>query len=150
MPRVHKRTARKDYPENGIKKGDVYYNWTLKTGPRSSRTYRSLSPPKRHQLTSSEYLIEWYSINDDLEEFNDDADALREIIGRLEQLRDDTQEKFDNMPEGLQQGDTGQLLEERIEQCESLVSDLEDHHSDLEEDDCERDDVIANIQGLAE
>jgi uncharacterized coiled-coil DUF342 family protein len=47
------------------------------------------------------------------------TDKLNTLVGELENLqseietlRDEEQEKFDNMPEGLQQGDNGQAIEQ--------------------------------------
>lgn len=34
MARVHHRKAAKDYPQQGIAKGDMYYYVKIKTGPR--------------------------------------------------------------------------------------------------------------------
>jgi len=130
MPRVHHRKARKDYPASGIKKGDMYYTWDLKTGPRSSITYRQLTPPKPWQLTSSPFLQEYYRLQHAIEnlvaESAEDLEAQMENLrGEIEALAEETREKFDNMPEGLQQGDIGQLLEERADGLDSWVSDLE-------------------------
>ena len=33
MPRVSKQVARKDYPNAGIKKGDLYYKWKFRYSP---------------------------------------------------------------------------------------------------------------------
>lgn len=44
----------------------------------------------------------------------------------LEQVRDDEQEKFDNMPEGLQQGEKGQAIEEAVNTLTSLLDKLEE------------------------
>lgn len=125
--------ARKDYPQFGIEKGDEHWVWELKTGPRSSRTYRQKDKPLPEQLTTSEYLQQWYPLNREIADFDGSADELQEIIDRLAQLRDETQEKLDAMPDGLRDSSpTGELLQERVEECESLHSDLESHKSDLE------------------
>jgi len=60
-------------------------------------------------------------------------------------IRDDTQGKYDNMPEPLQQGDTGQLLKNRVSEIEQMISDLEG--IDTENDDLEE--VLGNIQGVS-
>jgi gas vesicle protein len=125
MARVHHRKARKDYPEHGIKKGDMYYFAQIKTGPRSSRTLRSLTPFKRSQLTTSEYLSQAYDIEDDLQNVGGIEDA-REIAERLTSLGEETMEKYDNMPEGLQEGETGQLLYERAESCQFAAEEIEE------------------------
>lgn len=49
---------------------------------------------------------------------------LEECANEAEPAKDGTQESFDNMPEGLQQGDTGQMLEERIDMLESWMDTL--------------------------
>ena len=64
MPRVHTQKARKDYPKEGIKKGDMYYKWSIKTGPASGINYRSLTLPKPSQLTGSSFMQEYYSIQE--------------------------------------------------------------------------------------
>ncbi len=94
MAKVHHRKARKDYPDNGVKKGDMYYYVSIKTGPRSSRVMRQLTPFKRSQLTSSAFYGAMYDIEDSLPNIKD-AEMVREIIGELEQLRDETQDSFD-------------------------------------------------------
>jgi hypothetical protein len=123
MARLHYRRARKDYPNVGIKKGDMYYFAQIKTGPRSSRTIRSLTKPRPSQLnTGFAGLIG--DIQEDFERI-EDIDGLREMAETIRELGSEQQEKFDNMPEGLQQGDVGQLLEERAQECESWADEIE-------------------------
>ena len=43
----------------------------------------------------------------------------------MEELRDTCQESFDNIPEQLQEGDSGQILQERIENLDDVISNLE-------------------------
>ncbi|UXO93787.1 hypothetical protein Pan1_72 [Pseudanabaena phage Pan1] len=125
MPKVEHRKARKDYPAQGIKAGEMYYFCEMKTGPRSSKTMRSKTPFKRWELTTSEYLSTLWQIEDRITEFAGDYSDLEDIIAELEQLRDETQEKFDNMPEGLQQGDSGQTLEQRVSELDDLITTLQ-------------------------
>lgn len=124
MPRVKQVVARKDYPEHGIKKGEKHYHWKRKTGPYSSKEYRQLTPPRIEQLTSSSYRIATHYIAEAINAvaLPDDIDG---VIEQLETLRDEQQEKFDNMPDGLQQGDTGQLLEQQAQAADDAVSELE-------------------------
>lgn len=58
------------------------------------------------------------------------ADERDDIKGALETLRDEEQESFDNMPEGLQQGDKGQAMEEAINALDDAISSLEDFNAD--------------------
>lgn len=131
MPKVHHRKARKDYPGTGIKKGQMYYYAKVQTGPRTSRTIRSPNPIPPSQLTSSEFLSCWLG---EAERAAGDisAEDIREIASTLQELGETTREKFEAMPEGLQQGDTGQRLETRADACEQAQSDLEGHADELD------------------
>lgn len=48
-----------------------------------------------------------------------------ELAGELRELADAEQEKFDNMPEGLQGGDRGQAMEEAAGNLSSAADALE-------------------------
>jgi hypothetical protein len=132
MARIQERKAAKDYPHSGIKKGDKYFYVKIKTGPYSSRTIRSLTRPKRWELTSSDFYSQLWQIED--ERFNAvcDHDDLRSIAEDVRALGEEQQEKFDNMPEGLQQGDTGQQVEARANGCEEWADAIEQAADELE------------------
>lgn len=92
----------------------------------------SKAAPRQSQLTQSEFMSTYYCIMEEVEDWepeSQDEDALEEFIsiitGELEDLRDETQDRLDNMPESLQDSDTGQLLQERIDECDSLINDFE-------------------------
>lgn len=128
MPRVHHIKARKDYPDIGVKKGEMYYKWKIKTGPVSGVTRRSKEAPKPSQLTASEYASTTAEFCERDFSFEDSDDAEAQITELAEEIRafgEEQQSKKDNMPEGLQEGDTGQLLEARAEACENVASELE-------------------------
>lgn len=118
MPRVKQVVAAKDYPQFGIVKGQKHYHWKRKTGPRSSIEYRQLTPPRIDQLTGSAYKIACAGIADLISKVAL-PDDLDDVISAVDDLKDEQQGKFDNMPEGLQQGDTGQTLEQQASQLES-------------------------------
>lgn len=130
MARVtHVKKAQKDYPEHGIKKGEEYYWWKFRYGGKHfSKTY-----PKPSQLTQSEFLSQVYDFNDRISglstgDFNEPEDLQawkEELVGELETLRDEQEEKKDNMPEGLQEGPTGELLQERYDGIDELINELE-------------------------
>lgn len=117
-------------------KGETYYTWSFRYGGE----YRSRTYPKQSQLTQSSYLSQVYALQEDVEETvcPDTCDELQCLIDDwvtyLEGVRDECQESFDNMPEGLQQGDTGQLLEARITTCDEVISNLQNVDTSYDED----------------
>jgi hypothetical protein len=135
MPRVTERKARKDYPNSGIKKGDKYFYWKIKTGPASGYACRSLTRPTPSQLNTG-FAGQVGEIEASLDAATD-VDGIRTVAEEIRALGEEQQEKHDNMPEGLQQGDTGQLLEERAQQCEewadTIESACEEYDSRIEE-----------------
>lgn len=137
MPRVHHvKSARKADPNNDIKVGDSYYWWKHKLAygglMRKSKVY-----PKPSQLTLSSF---WSAVlatkeNYDTPTNTDDLEAHRDsIVSDLEGIRDETQEKLENMPEGLQQGNTGEQLQSRISSVEEAISTIESVDCDCEID----------------
>ena len=161
MPKVTKiERAGKDYPEFGIKKGETHYVWSIKQQVggvvRRSKTY-----PRQSQLTLSDYKIQAHQLNEQVEDFESDGTIasvesfLEELISDAEALRDEQQEKLDNMPEGLQQGSTGETIQERIDALESFISELEavsvpDFEPDEEAEKSDDDDVEVNSEGETE
>lgn len=129
MPRVHKvEKAQKADPRAGIAKGDTYYWWTFKNQRGPGTKVKSKVYPKPSQLTRSNFKSQWRSFGEEIAELAlDDGlyDALQEIAGRIRELGDECQGSLDNMPEGLQQGATGEMLQERIDNCESWASEIE-------------------------
>ena len=111
-----------------IPTGQPYVWWQF---AYSSKTIRCSSPgcaPKASDLTRSEFYQTLYGIQEGLDyaiqTFREDGDgsalgsALEGSAEEIRNLGEECREKYDNMPEGLQQGDTGQLLEERADACE--------------------------------
>ena len=131
MARIHYRKARKDYPADSITAGQMYYFAQIKTGPRSSRTIRSLSKPRPSELTASEFRSRWLTIAESLDlDYNCTEDLtsenIREKAEELGTLGEETTERKENMPENLQESPTGELLEARAAACEEAQGALED------------------------
>jgi len=139
MPRVKYVKARKDYPQFGIEKGDHHYVWSMKM-TYGGVTKRSKTPPRESQLTLSPYKGAAFAINESLSddfvnvnleewELEDFAqrivESLESAIEGAEELRDETQESLDAMPDGLQEGPTGELLQERIQALEDFISEAD-------------------------
>ena len=81
---------------------------------------------KGYEVTTSEYVR---SVGPIVEDWRDsylpNEEGRDSIVDELGNIRDELQDHFDNMPEGLQYGDTGQLLEERISYLDDAISELE-------------------------
>ena len=60
-------------------------------------------------------------------------DALEEQKCEIDNIAEEEQEAYDNMPEGLQEAERGQTIYENISDLESASSDLEDIISNLQE-----------------
>ena len=147
MPRVNTvQRARKARPEYGIEVGDKYFWWKFRVGGmRYSKTY-----PKPQQLTQSAFYQAQYDITDAIGElggYNSVPDleaAVEAIKEQLEELRDEQEEKRDNMPESLQDSPTGELLQERYDACDEMITEFDN----IEYPD--EDEVKAEVQGLVD
>lgn len=142
MPKVTKRVAAKDYPHNGISKGDEYYYWAIKL-QRGGLVRRSKTYPKRSQLTMSDFLGPAYDLDDAIADCTS-PDDLRALADDVRTLGGEQQDKLDNMPEGLQQGSTGEMIQERVDNCESWADEIEAASDALENAISEIDDAEAN------
>ena len=131
------KAARKDNPV--AKVGESYWWW--ESGFRGPKMY-SKTQPRPSQTASGDYMPVILSIQEGFNDcraswesdYNkDNHDALIDEIQaqvedwgtQIEDLGSEQGDKHDNMPEGLQQGDSGQMLEERRDCCESVSSDLQ-------------------------
>lgn len=159
MTVIHVKKARKDNKANGIRKGDQYWKWSRKSGGRFVTTYFK-TKPTRSQTTSSEFYSEAYALEDTLSAL---IDTLRgdksaeiysvpdDVVGDIDSLVNEVrslgeaqEEKRSNMPEGLQDGDTGSLLEERANNCETLSGDLESASQEISGIDIDGEDAVEN------
>lgn len=131
MPRVYQvKKARKARPEHGIEVGDSYYYWKLRFGQSfsASRMCYSKTYPKPWQLTTSDYLQQLYQLADRVANLTASEtleDEARDIVGEVENLGSEQQEKLDNMPEQLQYAPSGELLQERVTAMETWAQELE-------------------------
>jgi hypothetical protein len=124
-----------------VKKGETYYSWGMMVGGRGIQR-KSKTPPTRSQLTNSEFLGRIYDLEDNVDWSNvecpEDLQSRRdELVSELQALGEEQSDKLSNMPDGLQQSQTGELLEQRAEACENIASefenvDLDDFEEDLD------------------
>lgn len=129
------KAAAKDYPAHEIKKGESYFWWKFRFGGK----HYSKTAPRAAQLTSSEFLSTVYDLNDELSEFSADTlealrDGIADFVSRIQDLSSETEDKLNNMPDSLQQGPTGELLQSRIDS----LSDMESNLDSIDADDIER------------
>lgn len=81
---------------------------------------------KQYEISGSSYINEVGAIVEDwTNNIGVSESSAEEIISVLEGLKDQCQESLDNMPENLQYGDTGSMLQERIDSLDGAISELE-------------------------
>lgn len=143
MARAHKRKAAKDYPDDGIKKGEEYWTWSLRpTGRGKGTVYRQKEQPTAAQLTGNEFQRALIGLREQLAGVNG-PDDVESIVSDIRSLADEQDEKFNNMPENFQQGDTGQRLEGRRDSLNEWADEIEgvDELEEVSEDDITDDDL---------
>lgn len=78
-----------------------------------------------YELSGSEYIQATGRLKDKWQEDYGTADGVWEQIAEeLESIRDEQQEHLDNMPDSLQFGGTGELLQERIDGLDAAIDSL--------------------------
>ena len=150
MPQVHfVKSARKTNRALGIKKGDSYYWWKNRLPGQKAGTKRvSFSRPKPSQVCGNPFTSQVLAFAEQLEALVAEeglADAIEAIASDIRQLADEQQEKYDNMPESLQSGPTGELLQEREEALNAWADELEA----IEVDEDELEDALLEAQETA-
>lgn len=139
MARAHfVKKARRAYRAEGIKKGESYWWWKFKRGTKQ----RSKTQPRPSQLTQSEFWGAVYDLQERLDGLteSDGAESVRSeiecIIDEIRSLGSDQLDKQGNMPESLQQSETGELLENRATGCDDWADNVESAIGDIDGD-CE-------------
>lgn len=133
-------------------KGQSYYWWATRT--TIGKTYhksihKSKDKPKPSRLESSPFTSGWMSALeafDDLGTGDDFESAVADVVGNLEDLMSETQDKYDNLPEGLQAGQTGEMLQGRVDSLQELIDELGNvsvDMSDVSSEEPDEDDVKA-------
>ena len=100
-----------------------YYNdWSMHTD-----CYRQVP---RSRWETSEYLGRIYDLQDD---FAKGPVDIENVLSELDDIQYELQDKLDAMPYQLQDSDSGQLLQERIDNIDYAKSDIESLQSDYDE-----------------
>jgi hypothetical protein len=134
MPRVNfVKAAAKD--NSLVKKGESYYWWKFRFGGK----HMSLTPPKPSQLTQSPYTSGVLALQEMVDEFPlsevADLEMLRDDVdSQLDEIKSTVEDSLSNMPDGLQQGETGSMMQERIDACDNAQSDAQSLDVDFTSD----------------
>lgn len=129
MSNLSFQKARKQYVCNRcrqtINPGDMYYRIEMMYSPVQFRCQNC--KPHRSELTSSEYLSWLYNFQDNLSNNYDlhDYDSISEIISEIEDQKEVLEDKLYSMPEQLQDGEAGQILQDRISSLEDTINELD-------------------------
>ena len=138
MARVHTAIAAKDYPVQGIKKGEKYWYWTpYRAGKRMSRTQ-----PTASQTESNETRASYLAIQEGLQADIDSAGSVEDVKGVLESAADELdgiaeelREKASNIEEGFQhETEQSSQFNEQADEVESWASELRDALDDSAEE----------------
>ena len=150
MPRVHHvKSARKDNPV--AKVGESYYWWEFRFGGKKfSRT-----PPRRSQLTQSEKLGRAYELAERMDDIPLDTDfdhdslkeAVENFVSILESITQDIQElageyreSAENIRASFSESPTADDCEEKAEELDGWVIEIESASSELESIEFDSDD----------
>ena len=125
------KAARKANPVAEV--GESYFWWKFRFGGK----HYSKTQPKPSQLTGSEFLSAVYAFGEDLEamEWSEDLEAdVQSIAAELTDLASEQYDKLSNMPDGLQEGPTGELLQGRNDMVEEWANNLESINFEIDVD----------------
>ena len=136
MPRVHYVKKCRHTPgkcgkcDAAIRKGESYKWWQFAYRGKSLRCAKPACAPKQSDLTQSEFWGTMFGIMegkpfDGAATIDDLESAKTDVVGQLEELRDEQENKKSNMPDALQDSASGELLQERYDALDSAISDLE-------------------------
>lgn len=147
MPKVNfVKAAAKD--NRVAKKGESYYWWKFRYGSK----HMSKTPPRPSQLTQSDFLSRQMELEERIgdltaDTFEDLKSEVEEIVSEIRSLGEEQGDKVNNLPDSLQQGPTGELLEGRASGCEEWADELEAVDLDVDEP---TDDEARNDLGIDE
>jgi hypothetical protein len=103
--------------------------WKFNFGPKLIRCRRTECYPEPSELTRSDFKGRIADLQADGfvgTSFEELRNSAEEVTSALNTLADECEEKFNNMPESLQGGDTGQLLSERCQTLRNCASSIEE------------------------
>lgn len=128
MAKIEKPKARKEYKCSKcgevIKLGDTYIKGTpFRRSPVIRCTKCGL---RSWELSSSDYVLSVGKVCEDWrEDYELGESTAQEIADELSNIRDNVQDSYDNLPENFQYSENGERLQERIDNLDSAISELE-------------------------
>lgn len=135
-----------------IKAGDEYYEWQHRHAP-PSRQHASHGAPRQSELCTGK-MSAVYAAVESIEDavgnarrMNDIsglADALNNASSEVSQVKEEYEESLGNMPEQLQTSGTGEEIQNKIDELETFISELDDAATDCESFDGELTDMDAD------
>lgn len=145
MARVFTKTNKRSEISCGkckkkIESGEEYYTWKLRYG---TKQIRCKSHPARPSEMTSGKLSGAYAAIEGAEEdclairqgkleITELPAALNGCADECESVKDEYQDSFDNIPQGLQEGDVAQGIQEKIDALDTFVDNLRSVASDIE------------------
>lgn len=60
-------------------------------------------------------------------------DNLNTALSSIEEIKDEEQDSYDNLPEGIQDGERGDQMQENIDNLDTAYNDLDDVITELQE-----------------
>jgi len=127
MAKVNFIKARKEYRcakcGRTIKVGEQYYKGT--PFHRNPIIRCSTCGLKAWELSSSEYILATNDLKDNWQINYEVSDGVwDDIYSEVENIKSDCEDRLDNIPEQLQDGDAGITLQERIESLDEALNEL--------------------------
>lgn len=140
--RIYFGRAKKDYPDNSIKKGQLYYSWSL-----DSKPFRSLKPPRPSQITTSENVANVRIARETLEDIIDDVhmggwrttndsivDSMFVIVARMQDMCVLCMDSARDMKELFSRSYAANKMRELSDCADSLALQLEELTDEMEAD----------------
>ena len=119
----------------------------LKATPyRSTPIIRCLSCGlKSYETSGSQFVQDVGAIVENWQnDYGTDETTVDSLVSALEDIVSYTQDSLDNIPEQLREGDTGTMLQERIDMLEDVIGELEQiSYEDIKEE--QRDEAVENV-----
>lgn len=120
-----------------IGQGEPYRWFKFNFGPK--RVYCEQHNPRPSEMTSSDKLARLYAAQEGIAEaiLSEDKEAivtaLEEAMNTAQEVGEEYEESLNNMPEGLQQGLTGEEIQEKVDACSSWESELSSALGEVED-----------------